>query len=221
MPENQKDYFDDLIQTLDDEVEEKQEEALSDEEQRRKNKDAEEARKRREAEAKSTKEEEPPVEEKVEPKEKAKEEAPKAEPKAENQATKTNLLGEQLVEFKAKYPEVDLSTLDRDTNFKRFIDGKILGKKDFSQLYEDYIDFTSSVSGRSQEELKANHIKKAQASSGSSVPKGSSKPQEDIFTQDELEQVAARIPLMNDKDAKKIFEKFDKSVEYYKNNKER
>lgn len=220
MPE-EKDYFDDLIQKLDDEVEEVKEEAISEEEQRRKNKDAEEARKRREAEAKAAKEE-PPVEEEQAPKEEAKEEAkPKAEPKAETQATRTNLLGEQLVDFKAKYPEVDLSTLDKDTNFKRFIDGKLLGKKDFSQLYEDYIDFTSSVSGRSQEELKANHIKKAQASSGSSVPKGSPKPQEDIFTQDELEQVAARIPLMNDKEARKIFEKFEKSVEYYKNNKER
>lgn len=231
----EKDYFDDLLKELDDPSTE-----LSEEEQRRKNKDAEEARKRREAEAKAKKEaeqesanseaaeQEAEAETEEEPKaeEPAKEETPttkvEEEPKADTdvnaQAQRTNKLGEQLVQFKNRYPNVDLATLDKDTNFKRFIEGKILGKKDFTALYEDYIDFTSSVSGRSQQELRTNYERKAQASSGSSKPKGPAKPKEEVFSQEELNKLAARLPLMSDREAKRIMEKFERSVEYYKNN---
>ena len=226
-----KDYFEDLLQEFEEDPKEPE---LTEEEQRQKNKDAEEARKRREAEAKAKEEAEKEV---ATPKEdnseaeaqkaeaeaaaqKAEEEAKaKADAEAKKQASKTNQLGEQLLAFKTKYPDVDLATLDKDTNFKRYIDGKILGKKDFVGLYEDYIDFTSSISGRSQDELRKNYEKKAQASSGSSKPKGEVKPKEEVYTEDELTKIAARIPLMNDKEAKKILEKFERSVEYYKNNK--
>lgn len=228
----EKDFFEDLLKEFD---EPQTEPETTEEEQRQKNKDAEEARKRREAEVKAKADAEqevasPEVNAEEEARKKAEEEAlakkaqeeadekVKAEAEAKKQASRTNQLGEQLVAFKTQYPDVDLSTLDKDTNFKRFIDGKILGKKDFIGLYEDYIDFTSSLSGRSQEELRKNYEKKAQASSGSSKPKGPSQPKEDIFTQEELDKVAARLPLMGHRESTKILEKFEKSVEYYKNN---
>jgi hypothetical protein len=228
MSEDKKDFFEDLLDEFDEPKEEKKE--LSEEEQRRKNKDAEEARKRREAEAKAEEEkkkaeEEAKAKQEVEKKEQekveakvdepAKPEPPKQEPKVE----RTNRLGEQLVKFKEKYPEVDLSTLDKDANFKRFINGKLLGRQNFIELYDDYIELKSSLSGSNQDDLKKNYTKKAKASSGTSKPSGKAQGVAEVYSKEELERLTARMPLMGDREVKRIQEKFNRSVDYYKNNK--
>lgn len=218
-----KDYFEDLLEQFDDP--EKIEE-ISEEEKRQKNKDAEEARKRREAEAKAKEEAEAKAKAeeearlKKEQEEKPKDEpAPKAEDPVKKKAEQTNRLGEQLVVFKEKYPDVDLSTLDKDTNFKKFINGKLLGKQNFTELYEDFIDLTSSLSGKNQEEVKKNHALKSKASSGTSKPIGKADPIAEIYSQEELEKISQKMPLMNDAEIRKVFDKFNKSVDYYKKNK--
>lgn len=204
--ENQKDYFQDLIvdEVEDDEEvvddENKQEEkpdVVNEEEQRQKNKDAEEARKRREAEAKA----------------KAEEEAKKQE-----ETKKTNVLGEQLVTFKKKYPNIDLKELDNDKQFKNYIDGKLLGKKDFTILYEDFVELKSELSKTTSNEATRNHEAKAKASSGS--PKSSASNQgPDVYTEEEIQKLSKKIPLMSDKEVKKVLEKFDRSIEFHKKNK--
>lgn len=233
MSADKKDFFEDLLEQFDDPKEETEE--LSEEEQRRKNKDAEEARKRREAEAKA--EEEAKAKAEAEAEAKAKEEAEKqaqaekpeekveqpaaVEPQKEvkQKAEQTNRLGEQLVQFKSRYPEVELSALDKDANFKKFINGKLLGKQNFIELYEDYIDLTSSISGKTQDDLKKNYTLKANASSGTSKPAGKAEVVAEVYTQEELTRLTERIPLMSDKEVKRIQEKFDRSVDYYKKNK--
>jgi hypothetical protein len=218
-----KDFFEDLLEQFDDPKEEAQE--TNEEEQRRKNKDAEEARKRREAEVKA--EAEAKAKEEAEKQEQAKEpeakvEQPKTvEPQQEvkQKAEQTNRLGEQLVNFKSMYPEVELSALDKDTNFKKFINGKLLGKQNFIELYEDYIDLTSSISGKSQDDLKKNHTLKANASSGTSKPAGKAEAVAEVYSQEDLDKLIKRIPLMNDSELRKVQAKFDRSVDYYKKNK--
>jgi len=217
----EKDFFTDLLEQFEDP---KEVEETSEEELRRKNKDAEEARKRREAEAKSKEEAEAKAKE---AEAKKQEEAKKLEEKVEQQtkvetqeikqkAEQTNRLGEQLVKFKAIYPEVDLSALDKDNNFKKFINGKLLGKQNFVELYEDYIELTSSISGKNQNELKKNYEIKAKASSGTSKPSGKADAIAEVYSQEELDKLVKRIPLMSDNEVKKIQEKFNRSVEYYK-----
>lgn len=221
----EKDFFEDLLKDFDNPKEETQD--ISEEEQRRKNKDAEEARKRREAEAKEKAEAEAKAKEEAEKQEQVKEPEEKVEqpakvepqPEVKQKAEQTNRLGEQLVQFKTKYPEVDLATLDKDTNFKKFINGKLLGKQNFIELYDDYIELTSSISGKTQEDLKKNYTLKANASSGTSKPAGKAEVVAEVYTQEELARLTARIPLMSDKEVKKIQEKFDRSVDYYKKNK--
>lgn len=211
MPDNEKKlaeepFFKELIDT---EVKEKTPEELkAEEEQRIKNKNAEEARKRRESELK-LKEEKKKEQEKVE---QPKVEQPKVETPKQDE---TNKLGEQLVSFKTKYPDVDLSQLDKDVQFKKYIDGKLLGKKDFTVLYEEYMELRSEISGTPKSEVQKNYERKAQSSSGSSVQTGVSNAQ-DVYSEEELSKLALRLPLMSDKEAKKIMEKFDKSIQFYK-----
>lgn len=184
--------------------------AAAEEAQRIKNKNAEEARKRREAEAKAqaeaqaTAEEETPQEVKEEPKVEEAAEKPKE--------TNVNRLGEQLVEFKRKYPDIELQQLDEDKAFKRFIDGKLLGSKDFTALYEEFIDFKAELTGVETQAITRNYIK-AQSSSGSST--STSTTTGDVFSEEEMRQLSARIPVMNPRDVAKIEEKLKRSIAYY------
>lgn len=192
------------------------------EEELRKNKDAEEARKRREAEAKTAKQT-PPAEEpnKVEAKPAptnqpvtAGEPKPNAEPVKDPKVEQVNRLGEQLIEFKQKYPDVDLAKLDGDKTFKRFVEGKLLGKKNFTQIYEEYDEFRRELSGQSQQQA-ANSAVKAQASTGSPVSTATTGT--DVYSEDELRRISEKIPFMSPKDAAKIEAKFKRSINYYDN----
>lgn len=206
-----EDFFEDLL---------KDEPELSEEEKRKKNKDAEEARKRREAEEKAKKEAEEKAKAEAEEKAKAEaEEKARLEAEQKKRSEQTQKLGDQLIQFKKAYPDVDLQTLDKDANFKNFIDGKLLGKKDFKTLYEDYLNLTSSISGKTADEIKKIHQIKAGSSTGTSTPQGTPKVSDDVYSREELDRLTRKLPLMSDAEAKKIMAKFDKSVEFYKKNK--
>jgi hypothetical protein len=208
-------YFEDLLENDDDVPEQPkvEEKPKLTEEQLRKNKNAEEARKRREAEAKAAKQEA------VVPPEEAKKPAEtEAQPASEEAAPdpkveQVNKLGEQLVQFKQKYPDVDLAQLDGDKAFKRFIDGRILGKKDFTTLYEEYQEFRSEMGLTVQQQ---NNQIKSQASTGS--PTSSATSGADVFSQDEMRRISERLPFMSPKEAAKIEQKLKRSIQYYDNN---
>lgn len=177
------------------EEESEEEKRRREEEQRRKNKDAEEARKRREREAKEK----------------------KAQDKSEEQR---NELGRQLVDFKKKYPDIDLAALDNDKRFARFIEGKLLGKKDFTQLYEEYVDFVKEIGGTAGIDIQKEHMLKERSSSGSSRSSGGYvSGGTDVYSERDLERIAARIPFMTEKEAMQVLPKFEKSIEFYKNKK--
>lgn len=203
-----EEFINSLLGT-DDEEDEKAEEA-----QRIKNKNAEEARKRREAEAKAQAEQQPVEEAKVEetPKVEETKEEPVEEVKEQPKTQDVNRLGEQLVEFKKKYPEIDLQELDNDRTFKRYIDGKLLGSRDFTALYEEFIDFKADLSGVETQAIQRNYIK-AQSSSGSST--STSTTTGDIFSEEEMKQLSGKLPLMNPKDISKVEEKLKRSIAYY------
>lgn len=193
----------------------KDEAAKAEEAQRIKNKNAEEARKRREAEAKQTeaKVEEPKAEVKEEVKVEEKKPEPvveevKEEPKKDN----VNRLGQQLVQFKQKYPQVDLEQLDNDKVFKRYIDGKLLGSKNFTDLYEEFVAFKSELSGVESQVIQRNYVK-AQSSSGSST--STSTTSGDVYSEDEMRQISSKLPLMNPRDVAKVEEKLKRSIAYY------
>jgi len=233
-PEVKVDEDEAFINSLLEEVDtEEQSNKLTPEEQLLKNKNAELARKRRAAElavAQGTK----PVEEKVEgstiqqptpqttqeeakkPEEKV-QEAPKEEPKVEQpQQVDVNALGKQLVEFKSKYPDIDLAQLDNDKAFKKFIDGKLLGKKDFIKLYEEYVELKAEITG-SEVQVVRNNYQKSQSSSGKAT--GSVDVSSEVFSEEELRRVASRLPFMSTKEAAKIEAKLKKSIAYYESKK--
>lgn len=223
------DLFKDLLEDDEDDLKLTNEQKAQKEEERKKNKDAEEARKRREAEAKAKAEEEAKAKAKAEEEAKAKakaEEEAKAKAEAEKNKTKTESknvkqtsdaskkLGEELVEFKKKHSEVDLVELDKDAKFKKYISGKLLGKQNFTQLYEEYIELRSEFSGKSQEELRKEYERKAQSGSGSSKSNESIVPN-DVFTEQELRDIARKMPFMKQKDVDKIDEKIKRSVAFH------
>lgn len=214
--DEEQDFFKDVLD--DPEVEEEELDAEGDETEQQKkdrsqkNIDAEAKRKRLEAEAKAQK----ALEEK-----KAKEEAEaqkqkEAEDKQrEAKEKQLDSLGKQLDEFKTDFPDVDLKELDNDKSFKRYIDGKLLGKKHFTDLYKEYLEVRSELSGKSKEEVETNYRKKAKSSSGSSVPKSETNPN-DVYSEEEYNQIIAKLPYMSDDEVQKIMAKFDKSTKYYK-----
>ena len=209
------DFFNDVIE----EPEVKEEgQQLSDEEQRQKNKNAEEARKRREREAKEKQQQETPAE----PQQPKEEEKPKEEPpqppkdEKSERDKKVEELGRQLYDFQTKYPDVDIATLDKDVHFKNYLEGKLLGKKNFTELYEEYVSLKTELSGKEKEAIINEYLKK-QSSSGSSAKNASQT--DDVYSEDELNEVATKLQTMNPSDAKKVREKFYRSLKYYENKK--
>jgi hypothetical protein len=203
---------DEFINSLLDGVDTEEESEEKEEEIRRRNKDAEEARKRRAAEAKVKEEQPKPEPKKVE--ETVKEEQPEQETKQE--VPNVNKLGEQLVQFKSKYPDVDLANLDNDKTFKKFIDGKLLGKKDFTKLYEEYVELKAEITGVEQQVVQKNY-QKAKSSSGSSISPTTTA--DEVYSEEDLRKISQRLPFMNPKEAAKIEAKLKKSIAYYEGNK--
>lgn len=210
--------------------EETEEEKAKREEELQKNKNAEEARKRREAEAKKKLEEEAKAKLEAEAKAKLEEEKAKLEAEAKEKAEKAKesnkeketqkeekiaTLGEQISKFKEKYPNVELKTLDNDKAFRKYIDGKLLAKKSFTELYEEFIDFKSEITMVEKETIEKNYIK-----SNSSAGPLKSNPNDvaEVYTEQELEEITRKMPTMRPSEVDKIYAKFKKSVSYYENN---
>lgn len=220
--EPQKTEDDEFIDSLlddkdpfDEDETEEEKRKREEEEQRLKNKNAEEARKRREAEAKKKKEEEERKrKEEEERKRKEKEAEEKKRKLEEERAANQKALGAQLTEFKKKNPDVDLKALDNDKQFKKFIDGKLLGKQTFSEIYDDYVEFRAELSGATPEIVQKNY-KKSQSSSGSSGSKGNPDQSGDVYSQEELRKVAEKLPYMSRKEAAKVEDKYYRSIRYY------
>jgi len=199
-----------FINSLLEDVDTEKEVEDNEEQQRQKNKDAEEARKRRAAEAKAKADEE--AAKKAELQAKVVEQTPAKPEEQVKPQPDVNKLGQQLVDFKSKYPEMDLSQLDADKAFKKYIDGKLLGKKDFTALYEEYVELKAEITGVEQKVVR-NNYQKAQSSSGSSVSPVANRGE--VYSEEELRKLASRLPTMNPKEASKIEEKLKKSIAYY------
>lgn len=198
-------FIDSLLKDLEEEDEETPDTSKEDEEERKKNKDAEEARKRRAAEAKAKADEEA----KAKAEEEAKKQTTKPDEDKEENVVK---LGKQLAKFKDKYPDVDLSELDKDKNFKKFIDGKLLGKHDFINLYEDYMNMRADIGGVERDVIERNYLK-AKSSSGSSNSR--SDVTGDIYSQEELNKLGEKMPYMSRKELAQIETKVNRSIAFY------
>lgn len=180
-------------------------EKAAEEEKLRKNKDAEEARKRREKEEKDRKAEE-----------QAKADKEKAEADKEEKAKENRKrIGEQLIDCRKKYPEIDFEALDKDENFREFINGRLLGKKTFTELYEDYLKLSKNLSGKSDEEIRENFEKKSISSPGSTKGGGGGGNPDGIYSEAEYDSLVERLPFMSDAEYKAISAKFQKTDEYF------
>ena len=238
MPEDVKkvneeqEFFKDLIVEDEEETEETEEEKAIKAGQTQEQKDAEDARKRRVAELKEAKAAGfdtvdahkahlKAEKEKVEKEALAEAERKRLEQEAESKSkenkeeTPQNKLGKQLVDFRTKYPNIELVELEKDASFKKFAKGKLLGSQNFIEIYEDYAELIKETSGKTDEEISQNYARKAGSSSGTSTSKGANLP-DDVFTEEELAKLTARIPLMNDKEAAKVLNKYEKSIAFYK-----
>jgi hypothetical protein len=216
--EQEEEFFKDFLDVSDDEDEtdeeqgdgseeksgtddsEEEKRKLAEEEQRRKNKDAEEARKRREAEAKK----------------KDKQETEKKKPGTDEMEKR---LGDELYAFKRRYPDIDLEKLDKDSTFRKYLDGKLFGRKNFTELYEEYVEFRKELSGKSEEEIIKSHQRKAESGSPSSTGGGKTNVPDDIYSEEELQKIADKIPFMSDQELAKVESRFDKSLEFYRKKK--
>lgn len=182
---------------FEDEETEEQKEAADKKRQTQEQKNAEEARKRREAEAKKQKEAE----------DDKKEEAPEVE-----RAKKVDELGKQLKEFHDKYPDIDIAKLDEDKDFKNYLEGKVLGKKNFTSLYEDYVGMVSRFTNKTNKIIEENY-QKSKASSGSA--RSTSTDVQDVYSEDELAKISQKLPFMSRKEAERVTQKLEKSIAFY------
>jgi len=226
--EDEDDFDDEAFMKSLLEEEEDQAKNMSEEEKRAFNKNAEEKRKRLEEETKKKKAEEEAAKKKAEEeaaKKKAEEEATAkkvadeaeaAKKKAEAEKSRMDKLGAELNDFVKSHPNVNLAELDKDKSFKKFLDGKILGKKTFSDLYEDFVEMKADMTDTTKETVAKNY-QKSQSSSGPSV-KGAPTPS-DIFSEDELKRLSEKVPFMNRHEYTKIEGKLNKSIDYYDKNK--
>lgn len=226
---NEKDFFNDVdfeddldLELTEEEILEKETKEAELEAERKKNKDAEEARKRREAEEKKQKEEaelekQRLEKERIEAEKEA--EAKTQEAKTQKDKNNQNELGKQLTDFKDKYPSIDLGKLDSDEHFKKFIDGKLLGKKDFIGLYEDYQEFKVGLTGETKEEAELRYKIKEEASTGSKQP--DSQGDSDVYSKEELEKLSEQARTMSPSKYNSIKDKFERSIQHHEKNKKK
>lgn len=218
----------DFMKDIEDDAETNEEEEKNGNEVSQKNKDAEEARKRREEEKKSDKSD--TADKKGEDKKNSTEDVNKANETSEDdkkkaeaekkQKTNEKKVYDQLKDFKDKYPDISLETLDNDKQFKKFISGRMLGKETFIELYEDFITLKGEVSGKTSEEITNDYALKKNASSGSSKgnanASGSGTPS-NIYSETEMEDLTEKLPFMQPgtKEYEATMKKFKESIAYY------
>ena len=201
------DFINSLLTTPEDEHAQHKEEQVPpqpSEEELLKKKNAEEAQKRRDREAKEKAEAEAKAKAEEEERKKAEEERAKSE-SASKQDSQVILLAKQIADFKVKHPEIDLTKLQKDADFTEYISGKILGKKNFNDLYEDYVGFVSRVGGKLPEEVMKNAFK---ASSGSSS-KGAGNT--GVYSLEELNKKARHYSSLSTEER----EKYHRSIAYH------
>lgn len=198
------------------ETEEQKAEAL-------KKKNAEEAQKRREKEAKEKAEKEAKekaeqeakaeadAKAKAEAKKKAEDEARAKSESEQQNATQVLELSKQIADFKTKYPDVDIQKLQKDADFTEYLEGKLLRKKTFSELYANYSDYVKRVGGKDTAEIYGKNANKP--SSGGSHT-GDPTPT-DIYSEEELKALNEKIPLMDDKKYDAVAAKLKRSIAYY------
>lgn len=100
-------------------------------------------------------------------KQKAKETASQAQEETQRQ--------QEIAEFADKYPNVDMQTLLSNERFVRFA-GKRVGKEPLSDIYADYLSFTSDIEYAAEEKQRAKSAKK-KATPGSLTGNGDSAKQ--------------------------------------------
>jgi hypothetical protein len=100
-------------------------------------------------------------------KQKAKETASQAQEETQRQ--------QEIAEFAEKYPNVDMQTLLSNERFVRFA-GKRVGKEPLSDIYADYLSFTSDIEYAAEAKQRAKSAKK-KASPGSLTGNGDSAQQ--------------------------------------------
>lgn len=232
--DDDKAFIDSLLNPKDeDKVQKNLGEEMTDEqkaEEALKKKNAEEAQKRRDREAKEKAEKEAKAKQEqdalakaeAEAKAKAEEEAKKkleeeARAKSESDKQKENQvleLAKQISDFKIKHPEIDIQKLQKDANFNEYLSGKLLGKKSFTDLFESYSEFVKRVGGQNTSEL---YNKNAEKPSSGSAKKGTQVP-DDIYSEEDMNRLAKKIPFMSRQELAKINDKLNRSVAYYNKN---
>ena len=217
--ETEKDDLDFINSLLNPEPETEMTDAEKAEAEALKKKNAVEAQKRREREAKEKAEKEAKEKAEAEAKAKAEQEAKQkteeetrakgeSEKQRENQVTE---LAKQIADFRIKHPEIDIEKLQKDTNFTEYLSGKLLGKKTFTELFESYNAFVNRIGGVSPKE---QYSKNADKPSSKSANKGTTLP-EDVYTEEEMERIARKMPFMSRQELEKINEKLNRSMAYY------
>jgi hypothetical protein len=88
----------------------------------------------------------------------------------------------------------------------------LLGKKDFTKLYEEYVELKSEITGV-ELNIVRNNYQKAQSSSGSSI--APIEASGEIYSEEELRKIAKRLPFMQPSEANQVEVKLRKSIAYY------
>lgn len=203
--------------------EDESDESSKKEERSQQNKDAEEARKRRQAKKEAEEELAKKEAERIEAENKAKEEKEAEEKKAEekkeenngNESENKKRLGKELTDFKKKYPDISLEELDSDKNFKKYLTGKLLGKQTFIEVYEDFIEMKTELSGKTKEEINELYLAKKKQVAPSPVQSSVNRNPIKIYSEAEFDRLTEKIPLMSSSDWNKIKDKYNRSLEHY------
>lgn len=112
---------------------------------------------------------------------------------------------EDIKNFKAKYPKVDLQELAKDTDFDEFCDGK-LGVKPLTEIYEQYVSFKDRLASRYAKKAEEEAVAK-QAKSTAAVGSLAStdEAKSEYYTLEELRN-------LSDEEAEANLEKVHKSM---------
>ena len=120
------------------------------------------------------------------------------------------------IELYIKRDDFDMIIMDIEGSEYFALQGmqKILSNTELLMIMKLKSDF----SGKTKKELQEIYRKKANSSSGSTVSKTKADTN-DMYSEQEMDQLTRRMATMNDAEYNKVMEKYDRTLAFYKNKK--
>ena len=134
------------------------------------------------------------------------EQSRQASEKQTAEQTKKEWFEKDSKDFEAKYPDIEISKLDKDEKFIKFAKGKV-GTIPLAEIYSDFVDLVGEFETTAEQKAE-NKLQRQQAYSKSSVKINSTSSEPALYSLEQMKN-------MSQEEIEKNYDKFNKSYRHH------